>query len=264
MELDFMYVINLALSLVAPYTKEYKSEEMHLGFFDPDKFEEELDSFCMSEGLRRPPLPEHLIPEALPIPPDGIFINGSVMNVPTDLLFVVISSVFHLFFIENEYDGNINDILMDYPEVKEITDRDIPELMNYAADMYRIVLYRRIGYGIWSAFLADFMTQYILVQFQMTAEDISEVLDAVGSEPGPPEVAALAKGILSCPDYAGGEIGKNFTFSGRHLAFQTVLQDIANQLSQEYYYKVTPEFLCNLGRDFEKDLIEFKALQSAL
>lgn len=260
--MDFMDVINEALKIIAPYTKTYNSEEMHLGFFDPDKFEEELDRFCRSEGLRRPPLPEHLIPAALPIPPNGIFISGSVMDIPNALLPIVISSVFHLFFFENQYDGNMNDILMDYPEVSKIPDHEIPDLMNRAADMHRIVLHRRIGYGIWSAFLADFMTGYIVVPFYLTAEDVSIALDRAGSEPGIPEVAEFAKAVLGCPDYAGGEVGKNFTFSGRNLPFQTLLEDLAYQLGQEKYYKVTPEFLCNLGRDYEKDLIEFKALQT--
>ena len=43
--MDILDLINRALELAEPYTRKYNSEDMHLGFFTPDKFEEELDRF---------------------------------------------------------------------------------------------------------------------------------------------------------------------------------------------------------------------------
>ena len=255
--MDILDLINRALELAEPYTRKYNSEDMHLGFFTPDKFEEELGRFCKAEGLECPPIPKDRIPDAVPIPPDGILLSSELIKEPRWMIFVVVSSVFHLFFLENEYDGDVNDLLLDYPVSRVIPDRLVPEVM----DMHRIVIYRRIGYTIWSAFLADFMAQYILMPYTMSADDIEMSLYELSDDPQPVAVAELAKSVLGCPQYAEGVPGKGFIFKPGVLPFEGVMGDLANQLGQEKYYQVTPEFLTVLGRDFETDMAEYEKNQ---
>lgn len=237
--------------------EDYKvgNDGIMIRFFTPENGEEVYEDFCstyfpnhLEENYKNREKYENMAAEAFVREQyNGVMIRSDLPFPEIELIQIFTHEIAHIYCTRNEIDGgNFYDRFCNNPN-HPIYGENIDSQMNG---------YISAGYAVWREAIADIIsieTMLDICQFKITNDMIKRLYSQM--QYGNPDVKRATSMLIAYVMLKNEEdIAKRYTYFSKSTV--RMMELVADKLSVQPFFEITPEFIAKLGYIYLKSLSE--------